>query len=97
MKFSEVLKTISFDKERGKINVEKCPELAYFYPTQVLVTAPEILFFWVARMILPQGYRYMDGKPFENVYLTGIVRDKQGRKMSKSLGNSPDPLGLIET
>jgi len=85
-----------FDKERGKINVEKCPELAYFYPTQVLVTAPEILFFWVARMIIA-GYEYMDGKPFENVYLTGIVRDKQGRKMSKSLGNSPDPLVLIET
>jgi valyl-tRNA synthetase len=62
----------------------------------VLVTAPEILFFWVARMIIA-GYEYMDGKPFENVYLTGIVRDKQGRKMSKSLGNSPDPLGLIET
>lgn len=84
-----------FDKDKGKIT-SKNKELNYFYPTQVLVTAPEILFFWVARMIIA-GYEYMDKKPFENVYLTGIVRDKQGRKMSKSLGNSPDPLQLIST
>ena len=83
-----------FDKKTGKITAGKNIELDYFYPTQVLVTAPEILFFWVARMIIA-GYEYMDKKPFENVYLTGIVRDKQGRKMSKSLGNSPDPLELI--
>ena len=70
-------------------------EINYYYPTNDLVTAPEILFFWVARMIIA-GYEYRDQKPFNNVYLTGIVRDKQRRKMSKSLGNSPDPLGLIE-
>ncbi|MCK6617663.1 MAG: valine--tRNA ligase [Cyclobacteriaceae bacterium] len=69
-------------------------ELNYFYPTNDLVTAPEILFFWVARMIIA-GYEYRGQMPFKNVYLTGIVRDKQGRKMSKSLGNSPDPLELI--
>lgn len=85
-----------FDKEKGKIQISKNKELDYFYPTKVLVTAPEILFFWVARMIIA-GYEYMDKKPFEDVYLTGIVRDKQGRKMSKSLGNSPDPLELINT
>jgi valyl-tRNA synthetase len=70
------------------------PDIKYYYPTNDLVTAPEILFFWVARMIIA-GYEYLDEKPFTNVYLTGIVRDKQGRKMSKSLGNSPDPLDLI--
>lgn len=86
----------SFDAVTGKIIPSKNKELDYYYPTQVLVTAPEILFFWVARMIIA-GYEYMDKKPFENVYLTGIVRDKQGRKMSKSLGNSPDPLDLIKT
>jgi valyl-tRNA synthetase len=69
-------------------------DLNYYYPTNDLVTAPEILFFWVARMIIA-GYEYRDNLPFKNVYLTGIVRDKQGRKMSKSLGNSPDPLDLI--
>ncbi len=69
-------------------------DLNYFYPTKDLVTAPEILFFWVARMIMA-GYEYRREKPFKNVYLTGIVRDKLGRKMSKSLGNSPDPLDLI--
>ena len=69
-------------------------DLKYYYPTNDLVTAPEILFFWVARMIIA-GYEYTGQKPFSNVYLTGIVRDKQGRKMSKSLGNSPDPLDLI--
>ncbi|QDH79688.1 valine--tRNA ligase [Echinicola soli] len=74
---------------------EKNEELKYYYPTNDLVTAPEILFFWVARMIIA-GYEYMGEKPFRNVYLTGIVRDKQGRKMSKSLGNSPDPLELIK-
>ena len=70
-------------------------ELKYYYPTNTLVTAPEIIFFWVARMIMA-GYEYMDEKPFKDVYFTGIVRDKQGRKMSKSLGNSPDLLGLID-
>ena len=70
-------------------------DLKYYYPTNDLVTAPEILFFWVARMII-SGYEYMGEKPFGNVYLTGIVRDKLGRKMSKSLGNSPDPLELIK-
>lgn len=70
-------------------------EVNYYYPTNDLVTAPEILFFWVARMIIA-GYEYRDAKPFSNVYLTGIVRDKQRRKMSKSLGNSPDPIELIE-
>jgi valyl-tRNA synthetase len=70
-------------------------DLKYYYPTNDLVTAPEILFFWVARMIIA-GYEYTEKKPFTNVYLTGIVRDKLGRKMSKSLGNSPDPIELIE-
>ena len=70
------------------------PDFQYFYPTDDLVTAPEILFFWVARMIIA-GYEFAGEKPFSNVYLTGIVRDKQRRKMSKSLGNSPDPLELI--
>ncbi len=69
-------------------------DISYYYPTNDLVTAPEILFFWVARMIMA-GYEYRGEKPFQNVYLTGIVRDKLGRKMSKSLGNSPDPLDLI--
>ena len=69
-------------------------DIKYYYPTNDLVTAPEILFFWVARMIMA-GYAFRGEKPFNNVYLTGIVRDKQGRKMSKSLGNSPDPLDLI--
>ncbi len=69
-------------------------DIKYYYPTNDLVTAPEILFFWVARMIIA-GYEYRGEMPFKNVYLTGIVRDKQGRKMSKSLGNSPDPLDLI--
>lgn len=70
-------------------------EIEYYYPTNDLVTAPEIMFFWVARMIIA-GYEYMDELPFRNVYYTGIVRDKLGRKMSKSLGNSPDPLELIK-
>ncbi|MCF2446005.1 valine--tRNA ligase [Dyadobacter sp. CY345] len=70
-------------------------EVNYYYPTNDLVTAPEILFFWVARMIIA-GYEYRGTFPFKNVYLTGIVRDKQGRKMSKSLGNSPDPIDLID-
>ena len=69
-------------------------EIKYYYPTNDLVTGPDILFFWVARMIMA-GYEWRDELPFKNVYLTGIVRDKQGRKMSKSLGNSPDPLELI--
>lgn len=84
-----------FDKANGKILLDKNPEINHFYPTKVLVTAPEILFFWVARMIIA-GYEYTGKAPFESVYLTGIVRDKQRRKMSKSLGNSPDPIGLIE-
>jgi valyl-tRNA synthetase len=70
-------------------------EIKYYYPTNDLVTGPDILFFWVARMIMA-GYEWRGELPFKNVYLTGIVRDKQGRKMSKSLGNSPDPLELIE-
>lgn len=70
-------------------------EIKYYYPTNDLVTAPEIMFFWVARMIIA-GYEYMGDLPFKNVYYTGIVRDKLGRKMSKSLGNSPDPLKLID-
>lgn len=70
-------------------------EINYYYPTNDLVTAPEILFFWVARMIIA-GYEYRGEKPFSNVYLTGIVRDKQRRKMSKSLGNSPDPIELMK-
>lgn len=69
-------------------------EVDYYYPTNDLVTAPEIMFFWVARMIIA-GYEYRDELPFKNVYYTGIVRDKLGRKMSKSLGNSPDPLELM--
>lgn len=70
-------------------------EVNYYYPTSTLVTAPEIIFFWVARMIMA-GYEYKGSKPFNDVYFTGIVRDKLGRKMSKSLGNSPDLLGLID-
>lgn len=92
--FSSWLWPISvFDPEyirTGKPN----KELHYYYPTKDLVTAPEIMFFWVARMIIA-GYEYKGDKPFDNVYYTGIVRDKKGRKMSKSLGNSPDPLELI--
>ncbi|MDH6312191.1 valyl-tRNA synthetase [Parabacteroides sp. PFB2-10] len=71
-------------------------EMKYYYPTNDLVTGPDIIFFWVARMIMA-GYEYEKEMPFKNVYFTGLVRDKQGRKMSKSLGNSPDPLGLIDT
>ena len=90
--FSSWLWPISvFDGIRNPDN----KEINYYYPTNDLVTAPEILFFWVARMIMA-GYEYQKELPFKNVYLTGIVRDKQGRKMSKSLGNSPDPLELIQ-
>jgi valyl-tRNA synthetase len=71
------------------------PEINYYYPTNDLVTGPDIMFFWVARMVIA-GYEYKGDLPFKNVYYTGIVRDKLGRKMSKSLGNSPDPIGLIE-
>ncbi|MDD2797324.1 MAG: valine--tRNA ligase [Bacteroidales bacterium] len=78
------------------INNPENEEIKYYYPTNDLVTGPDILFFWVARMII-SGYEYRNEMPFENVYLTGIVRDKLGRKMSKSLGNSPEPLALIET
>ncbi|MCT4698978.1 valine--tRNA ligase [Tenacibaculum haliotis] len=77
------------------INNPENEEIKYYYPTNDLVTGPDILFFWVARMIVA-GYEYKDEKPFQNVYLTGLVRDKQRRKMSKSLGNSPDALKLIE-
>ena len=76
------------------INKPDNKDITYYYPTNDLVTAPEILFFWVARMIIA-GYEYRNDKPFKNVYLTGIVRDKLGRKMSKSLGNSPDPIELM--
>lgn len=77
------------------IRYPKNEDINYYYPTNDLVTAPEILFFWVARMIIA-GYEFRGKKPFTNVYLTGIVRDKLGRKMSKSLGNSPDPIKLME-
>ncbi|MGY8910716.1 MAG: class I tRNA ligase family protein, partial [Flavobacteriales bacterium] len=90
--FSSWLWTMSvFDGIRNPEN----EEIKYYYPTNDLVTGPDILFFWVARMIVA-GYEYKDAKPFENVYLTGLVRDKQRRKMSKSLGNSPDALKLID-
>ena len=90
--FSSWLWPISvFDGIRNPEN----KEINYYYPTNDLVTGPDILFFWVARMIIA-GYEYKDEKPFKNVYLTGLVRDKQRRKMSKSLGNSPDALKLIE-
>lgn len=90
--FSSWLWPISvFDGIRNPDN----EEINYYYPTQDLITAPEILFFWVARMVMA-GYEYRKERPFSNVYLTGIVRDKQGRKMSKSLGNSPDPIELME-
>ena len=77
------------------INNPKSEDLAYYYPTSDLVTGPDIIFFWVARMIMA-GYEYVGKMPFRHVYFTGIVRDKLGRKMSKSLGNSPDPIELIE-
>ena len=89
--FSSWLWPISvFDGIRNPHN----PEIEYYYPTSDLITAPDIIFFWVARMIMA-GYEYRGEKPFGNVYFTGIVRDKLGRKMSKQLGNSPDPLYLI--
>lgn len=87
-----VFDTTIFTKGKPKGNAD----LNYYYPTNDLVTAPEILFFWVARMIIA-GYEYRGDLPFRNVYLTGVVRDKLGRKMSKSLGNSPDALELIKT
>ena len=77
------------------INNPDSEELKYYYPTSILVTGPDIIFFWVARMIMA-GYEYVGKMPFKHVYFTGIVRDKLGRKMSKSLGNSPDPIELIE-
>lgn len=77
------------------INNPESKDLAYYYPTADLVTGPDIIFFWVARMIMA-GYEYTGKMPFRNVYFTGIVRDSQGRKMSKQLGNSPDPLELID-
>lgn len=79
----------------GGIMEPENKDFKYYYPTNDLVTGPDILFFWVARMIIA-GYEYTGEKPFTNVYLTGLVRDKQRRKMSKSLGNSPDPLDLID-
>ncbi len=84
------------NRKEGKIRKGLNPDLDFFYPTDVLVTAPDILFFWVARMIIA-GYEYMGERPFRDVYLTGMVRDIKRRKMSKSLGNSPDPLDLIDT
>ena len=94
--FSSWLWPISvFDTNKaGHPEAEPNADLAYYYPTNDLVTGPDILFFWVARMIMA-GNEFMDDVPFRNVYLTGIVRDKLGRKMSKTLGNSPDPLDLI--
>ncbi len=90
--FSSWLWPISvFDGIRNPNN----EEIKYYYPTNDLVTAPEIIFFWVARMAMA-GYEYLQEKPFKNVYFTGIVRDQQRRKMSKSLGNSPDPISLIK-
>ena len=77
------------------INKPDNEEINYYFPTSDLVTGPDIIFFWVARMIMA-GYEYRNDKPFKHVYFTGIVRDKLGRKMSKSLGNSPDPIELIE-
>jgi valyl-tRNA synthetase len=77
------------------INEPENEEIQYYYPTQDLVTGPDIIFFWVARMIM-SGYEYRNELPFQNVYFTGLVRDKQGRKMSKSLGNSPDPIELMQ-
>ena len=95
--FSSWLWPISvFDPAKpGFPNREPNRELAYYYPTNDLVTAPEILFFWVARMVMA-GHEFCGDLPFRNVYLTGTVRDKSGRKMSKSLGNSPDPIKLME-
>ena len=95
--FSSWLWPISvFDTNKaGHPDAEPNRDLAYYYPTNDLVTGPDILFFWVARMIMA-GNEFMKDIPFRNVYLTGIVRDKLGRKMSKTLGNSPDPLVLIE-
>jgi len=94
--FSSWLWPISvFDTEKaGHPDAEPNKDLSYYYPTSDLVTGPDILFFWVARMIMA-GNEFMSEVPFKNVFLTGIVRDKLGRKMSKSLGNSPDPLDLI--
>jgi valyl-tRNA synthetase len=77
------------------INHPDNPDIKYYYPTNDLVTGPDIIFFWVARMVMA-GYEYKGTYPFKHVYFTGIVRDKQGRKMSKSLGNSPDPITLID-
>lgn len=95
--FSSWLWPISvFDTNKaGHPDAQPNKDLAYYYPTNDLVTGPDILFFWVARMIMA-GDEFMGKEPFSNVYLTGIVRDKLGRKMSKQLGNSPDPLVLIE-
>ena len=95
--FSSWLWPISvFDAEKpGFPEKQMNKDLSYYYPTNDLITAPEILFFWVARMIMA-GHEFTGKVPFKNVYLTGIVRDKLGRKMSKSLGNSPDPIKLME-
>ena len=96
--FSSWLWPISvFDPEKpGHPEHQPNKDLAYYYPTNDLVTGPDIIFFWVARMIMA-GEEFMGKEPFSNVYFTGIVRDKIGRKMSKTLGNSPNPLDLIET
>ena len=90
--FSSWLWPISvFDGVRNPNN----DDISYYYPTSTIVTGPDIIFFWIARMVV-SGLYLRNKKPFENVYFTGIVRDNKGRKMSKQLGNSPDPIELIE-
>lgn len=84
-----------WDAEKGKINIESHQELNYYLPSKVVVTGPDIMFLWITRMVIA-NYEYTDRKPFEKVFFTGMVRDKQGRKMSKSLGNSPDLYELID-
>lgn len=84
-----------WDSEKGKINLKAHKELNYYLPSQIVVTGPDIMFLWITRMIIA-NYEYTDIKPFEKVFFTGMVRDKQGRKMSKSLGNSPDLYELID-
>jgi len=79
----------------GTRNFQNEKERKYYYPTSILVTAPDIIFFWVARMIM-SGMHFMKDIPFSHVYFTSVIRDLQGRKMSKSLGNSPDPLDVIK-
>ena len=84
-----------YNKETGKIDFEKSEELSYYIPSKVIVTGPDIMFLWITRMVIA-NYEYTDRKPFEKVFFTGTVRDKLGRKMSKSLGNSPDLYEMID-